>query len=416
MEENVNHEVYTEMVKQILDDNYDLAHVHTQKMVDYPAKQVYGHDILSKDKSLEKLRSHNFMLCALIDECNKSNLDVYIGGSMGIWSILAETNFIPDDIDLYIMDVTIDKLYAIESIIRSLCHNEAWLSISYKPLHINFNYYGENIASIKIQVSLVRYANIAQVMASYHLGIVCVAYSARHNEFVNMKGRFGFVSLCDFVGMHNETTISRALDKYKERNLLPGAIHSRRRTYGDPLRMFKINLCPSHCASNDDQTIDLVIRMKRCPLVANVHYLKNSNIPSVTVLENAQFFPPEYMFTELLDLEPIDYYVEHYKLTDTFNYSTNIILCEHCRGEICSYHTLKNLYYDENDNRKHYQSQFYPDNEEWAHAIKDVLSGAHTFIDDQIICKHEGGAKNCVNLWIAAAANSGAPIKSALNC
>lgn len=413
MESPVNRTTYAAIVKQILNDDRNF-NAHLQKMVNYPSTQVYGHNILSRDRSLEKLRGHNFMLAALIDECNKSDLDVYIGGSMSIWAILEETNFIPNDIDLYIMDVTIEKLYAIESIIRSLVPNEEWLSIVYKPLHINFNYYGENSTPIKIQVSLIHYVNIVQVLASYHLGVVCVAYSAKRNEFVNMKGRFGLVSLCDFVGLHNNLTMTLALEKYKKRNLLPRAICARATPYCDLSCTFKMNLCPIDYASYGDQKANYATVAGESDRF-NIEMLryKNSYIPSVTVLENIQFFPREYMFVELLTLAPIDYYVNYYELTKGFNYYQNVILCEHCQKEICPFDALKDLYCDEDDHEKLYFND--EEYEELKRSIEGILSDAHIFIDSKILCKPT--EKYCVNLWIPSRdANCSAKIKNALNC
>lgn len=386
------------IIESVLAGDYER---YLQRMVDYDEPRVYNHNILTAEESLTKLWSHNFMLQALMTECNNCGLDVYIGGSTGIWAILGGTNFIPDDIDAYIMNVTLEKLYALEQIIESLCPIKQYLSITYRPLHVNFDYHCENSPTIKIQVSLVNYTNIAQVFASYHFGIVCVAYSASSNEFVNMRGRFGLISPWNFTGIDNFGTMSMAIQKYQSRGFIGrgyGAqIPNPRFTIEGNQRLahtFKIDLCPFDYPSSDDSRIDSLQYLDKERADARLDHYGNCKIPSVALLENVEFFPVVYMFYKLFDLEPIDYYVDYYALVQTFNYNKNAILCEHCKQKICTFSQLKTL----SMRGQNYNIENF------------ALSTAHVRNGGVILCEHAG--LPVVNLWIPIN-DTRPPIKSA---
>ncbi|QTF49691.1 putative F-box/LRR-repeat protein [Acanthamoeba polyphaga mimivirus] len=152
---------------------------------------------------------------------NKS-LDILIGGSMGLYCVYKNTNFKPNDIDLYIKDINLHKIKKIENAIyKSFLFDR--IVVVNSPITITWYLQLKSGKITSIQLNKFNIKSWAEMFITYHTDLTCIGYEIITDRFVYMKKRWDRILTKNkhyfscILNLDTASSIRRSCHKYAER-------------------------------------------------------------------------------------------------------------------------------------------------------------------------------------------------------
>ena len=184
--------------------------------------------LLNFNEAMNKLKFNN-KIKLFIDELKNEDIDSLIGGSFGLWCTLKNSNFIPNDIDLYIKNLTKDHLLLIEKIITKLFNKNNFVVLVVRsPLtmtwHIQSKINNQDI--FNIQIMILNITSWSEIFVTYHSDICCIGYDILKEKFLYLKTRWENILnnnthihyFSNILNLDSEYNLKKATLKYKARN------------------------------------------------------------------------------------------------------------------------------------------------------------------------------------------------------
>lgn len=187
-------------------------------------KEIYNNQSLDvKYIDVDKNSKSNFMNCLpymkdFIAYIKREKLNVMIGGSTPIIAT-RKKNFVPNDIDCYILQIDNKKILEFDEIVKYVAaqHNMKITRVV-STLSLSYVLRDNDTKIYKIQLNIVYYTQWIKIFYSYHSGIVCSGYLILEDAFICYEKRFLYDSNFSFITNTGTTgTIKDAAYKYKLR-------------------------------------------------------------------------------------------------------------------------------------------------------------------------------------------------------
>lgn len=160
---------------------------------------------------------HEGLLELLVNELSECNFETMIGGSSGIASVLKRTEifkgFEPSDIDLYVKNISGEKIITIDNIIRKITQ-ENHIFIVRRPLTLTWWIYDkfENFIA-EIQLCSLHINSWAEIFAYYHSNVVSIGYDIKKACFVVLEKRWN-----NFINEYPNVNIAN-VPKFSQSNI-----------------------------------------------------------------------------------------------------------------------------------------------------------------------------------------------------
>jgi len=231
-----NHKMHIKYLKEIYElykniknntgDNND------KYLITYECKDDF---LYPPTEAIERLmKFSNGYYKKFISLVKKYKLDILIGGSSGIASVWKPQEFQPSDMDIYIKNITNDKIRQIDKIINeSIDDQNIGIIIVRKSITITWVFFDKTTLDViqNVQLNILTINSFAEVFICYHSDIVAIAYDVmqekliclenRWARFLHNKIRHGFQvnsNKCNFftnfLSIDNGDTIQYASSKY----------------------------------------------------------------------------------------------------------------------------------------------------------------------------------------------------------
>lgn len=177
---------------------------------------------ISKSKAIGRLHAINPYMRSFLSKLREFKLDALIAGSTGLYCVYSSATFIPDDIDIYIRNLTPTHIYLLEDIIYQ-SFPIANIVVCRGSLTMTWFIQVNSGKIYKIQLNLFSVASWAQIFLVYHTDLVCIGYEVLTNEFIYLVGRFEAIvtkSVHYFSNLFNfdsGSSLERACLKYINR-------------------------------------------------------------------------------------------------------------------------------------------------------------------------------------------------------
>jgi hypothetical protein len=176
---------------------------------------------LSYDDAIGRLY-RNDQVKKLIENLKIHQLDILIGGSMGLSCVYADANFIPNDLDLYVKNINKQKMLLIEKIFYEtfLIHTMVVIRNA-----ITMTWYiqlqGESI--LTVQLNLFDINSWSEVLVTYHSDLTCIGYEVLSGKFIYLKNRWENILtskhhyFSNVLNMDFSDSNYKACEKYQKR-------------------------------------------------------------------------------------------------------------------------------------------------------------------------------------------------------
>ena len=168
-----------------------------------------------------------------ISQLEQSGLDALIGGSIGLACVYREATFRPNDIDLYIKEINLDKLQLVEDLIYATYR---FSHIVVVRNSITMSWYIEMDHEIlTIQANLFHINSWAEVFVTYHADLTCIGYEVKTRRFMYMNERWERTltepvhSFSNILSFDSLETLSIAASKYQTRGFQCSVYHPENR-------------------------------------------------------------------------------------------------------------------------------------------------------------------------------------------
>lgn len=181
--------------------------------------------LLDYESAIERLLQHPY-INRLIKEFRAHNLDILIGGSFGLHCVYRSASFKPKDLDIYVKNISYDKLCTIENIIYRVFDIKEMI-VTRSPIvmtwYITYKT-GGSVEIYSIQLNLMKILSWPEPFITYHSEITCIGYEVLSNNFLYLVGRFDKFLVRDFTvfsNILNQDTVAsliNAADKYLSRS------------------------------------------------------------------------------------------------------------------------------------------------------------------------------------------------------
>jgi hypothetical protein len=158
----------------------------------------------------------------LIENLKIHQLDILIGGSMGLSCVYADANFIPNDLDLYIKNINKQKMLLIEKIFYEtfLIHTMVVIRNA-----ITMTWYIQLIDEfiLTVQLNLFDINSWSEVLVTYHSDLTCIGYEVLSGKFIYLKNRWENILtskhhyFSNILNMDFSDNIINACVKYRKR-------------------------------------------------------------------------------------------------------------------------------------------------------------------------------------------------------
>jgi hypothetical protein len=190
----------------------------------------------------------NTKIAKLCNEFNFDNLNVLIGGSTAMSAVYKAANFIPNDLDLYIKNVSHDKLCKIETAIKKVFNDCCIIAIR-NVITITWIVYKNNNIVYQIQMNILKINSWAEIFTTYHSDITCMGYDVSRCCFVYLKGRWENILeknrihyFCNILNCDTPKSLNRAVEKYIGRGFLCKSMYIGE----DPINKMTLNKLVPH--------------------------------------------------------------------------------------------------------------------------------------------------------------------------
>jgi len=176
----------------------------------------------SKKKALSKLYSINPYMRTFVNKIKTKNLDLLIAGSGALYCVWTDTNFMPNDLDIYINDMQENDMQILEDVLYQI-FDIAYFAVTRNHLTTTFHIQVRSGKTYAIQVNMFKIKSWAQIFVTYHSNITCVGYEVLTNRFLYMQHRFddvlndGIQYFSNILNFDNGETLAHAVEKYTAR-------------------------------------------------------------------------------------------------------------------------------------------------------------------------------------------------------
>lgn len=188
--------------------------------------------LLPSDDAIGKMKTfHNGIFGKIIRQFETLNFSVLIAGSSGIAAVLKKTHdfvgFEPKDLDIYVKDITDEKIILIDKAIRNVFPEDKVLIIR-RPLTLTWWIYNKYYKfKMEIQLNVLKIRSWADIFIMYHSDLVSIGYDVGEKKFVTLLFRWE-----QYINMHPKTYFSNinntdeeliigAAKKYNRRGFVP---------------------------------------------------------------------------------------------------------------------------------------------------------------------------------------------------
>jgi hypothetical protein len=176
----------------------------------------------SKKKALSKLYLINPYMRTFVKKIRDAGLDMMIAGSAALSCVWTDAQFMPNDLDVYILDLQSSDIQKFEDVLYQT-FDIAYFAVVQNPLTTTFYIQVFSGAIYSIQLNMFNIKSWAQIFVVYHSNITCIGYEILTNRFLYMLNRFDDV-LCDKVqyfsnilNFDDENSLANASLKYASR-------------------------------------------------------------------------------------------------------------------------------------------------------------------------------------------------------
>lgn len=181
------------------------------------------------ENALEKLsKFHTNIYQLFIDKMKSTGFDILIGGSSVIASF-PPYDFIPNDLDFYVKNITYQKIQEIDKAIREI-FPECKIIVFRKLITMTWWIFNPQMTKfhITLQMNLFDIKSWSDVFIVYHSDIVSIGYEIKSGRFVYLKDRFQKKWLTQqplfswgstILTMDNYESSNRVVHKYSKRGI-----------------------------------------------------------------------------------------------------------------------------------------------------------------------------------------------------
>lgn len=179
----------------------------------------------------------NKKIKALCNEFGFDDLDILIGGSTAMAAVYKYANFIPNDLDLYMLHVSYDKIIKLEQAIKTV-YSDCKIIVIRSIITLTWIIYKGNTKMNQIQLNILKLHSWADIFVTCHSDITCMGYDVLNQCFVFLKGRWDNIVknkvhyFCNVLSCDTAKSLNRAIEKYNERGFKCDIIYVDNRTHG----------------------------------------------------------------------------------------------------------------------------------------------------------------------------------------
>jgi hypothetical protein len=160
------------------------------------------------------------------------NFDILIGGSSLLSAVMIEPNkqFKPNDMDIYIKNITNEKIITVDEHIHKIFNPDDGFNIYIVRRSITMTWwvFKNDVFCIEIQLNLYGINSWSEVFALYHADMVCIGYDIKYDDIITYESRWltfaesyshnSLIFMTDEYGLRNKKHISNIVSKYASRN------------------------------------------------------------------------------------------------------------------------------------------------------------------------------------------------------
>lgn len=178
-------------------------------------------NLLNYDEALGRMR-RNEQILPFIENLRIYGMDVLIGGSFGLSCVYKNTDFIPNDFDMYIKEIDKEKLLLFEDIIyKSFLVNKIVVIRSAITMTWYVQLMDDTIITIQVNILYIR--AWSEIFVTYHTDLTCIGYEIMSKKFIYLRGRWENILVkknhyfTNILNLDCYGSICNACDKYRSR-------------------------------------------------------------------------------------------------------------------------------------------------------------------------------------------------------
>ena len=181
------------------------------------------HPDIRKKKKAKKLLFKNEVCKNLCQKLKERGIKIMIGGSSGLSVCYKPVTFTPNDIDMYVKNLTIDDVIQIEQCIKEVFPGTQIIVIR-NVITLTWIVYRKKEIVYEFQLNILRINSWAEVLISTHSDIVSVCYDVLEDKFVYLKQRWESILdrekvhyFSDILTCDTGKSLFKATKKYNDR-------------------------------------------------------------------------------------------------------------------------------------------------------------------------------------------------------
>ena len=201
------------------------------KMVPYPPKETIR-DLRPHDEAVKRLRSFgDGFFDRLIERLHELPFPTLIGGSSCLAAVDRSVSFQPDDIDLYIKNITLERLAMVNQVLQSVYPDNRILLVRRPFTLAHWVLDSDDKIIAQLQVNMLSVPSWTSIYEEYHADVVCIGYDCQKRQIMYHQERWGEYATSDktvwfgnMFSLDNLTTLAFAAHKYQKRGIKSGGI------------------------------------------------------------------------------------------------------------------------------------------------------------------------------------------------
>ena len=188
--------------------------------------------IPAKDAIDRMYTFQNGLFGKIIEKLSESNIDILVAGSTGLAAVLRRKGnsnrykFEPKDMDIYVKNITDEKIRKIDMKIRELFSKDKYnIYIVRRPITITWWIFDkDDVFVTEIQLNILQIRTFAEPFIVHHSDIVAIGYDIKNQQFIVLEQRWNnFVSkfpnayMTNLNSYDNKSKLISAVNKYNAR-------------------------------------------------------------------------------------------------------------------------------------------------------------------------------------------------------
>jgi hypothetical protein len=271
-------------------------------LIEYNQPSSY---FLSSNDACQKLFTFNRGYYGhLIKLIYDNQLPILIGGSSNLAAVMKEESWFPNDIDIYMKNISYENIISLDNCIKKSC---SFFSYEYpkillvrKSITLTWIIFSEHLQIIAvIQLNLLNINSWAENFSCYHSDLVCLGYDILNKNFICLGKRWlRFVDnyhhnlnhdkinpiyFCNFLNFDTPKTLNRSWQKYYKRGFYTKGIYCSKQdcfvkiniSLSDSISTLELldfleKICFTDNFAISNQINDLVLQNEDPPSILNV--------------------------------------------------------------------------------------------------------------------------------------------------